>query len=33
MGSDYHGWDNSFIKIGHLKNLPSNLKSIWETIQ
>lgn len=28
-GSDYHGWDNSFVKMGRLKPLPSNIQAIW----
>jgi predicted metal-dependent phosphoesterase TrpH len=28
-GSDYHGWNNQRIKIGHLKDFPNSDKALW----
>ncbi len=32
MGSDYHGWDNSYVKMGRLKSLPANTQAIWQLL-
>lgn len=30
VGSDYHGWKNQRVQIGHLQNLPNPKKAIWQ---
>jgi len=29
VGSDYHGWPNQRVQIGHLQNLPNSNQAIW----
>jgi len=29
VGSDYHGWPNQRVQIGHLQNLPNSDRAIW----